>query len=1073
MSRFFSPVWRTRPTRRGRLGSLAALAVAAVAWAALAAAPATAQTSATITGEVRSADGAAIPGAEVTVAGESLRRQVATDADGRYRLPALPAGTYEVRAAADGFAPAVRSGFALLLNSRVALDFELEVGTVEDEVTVTGAPALLDTQSSDTGGVVTPLQIATLPVNGRDYLDLMQLVPGVQVNREKDKGSDEAVPVLGERAGNAVYLLDGMPNRDEFGSGAASQFTQDSIQEFEVLTGGFKAEFGHGSGGVVNVVTKGGGSQWRGAAVGFVRDDGMDSSNSLEAMAETPSLSRENVALNLGGPLVADRAFIFASAERIDEERELNFAFPPATPAVLRDFENSFDFPATTEENRYFLKVTEQIGDRHRLDQQLSVSDGEVGDFLPLSAAASLPSTRNNLANERTMLGLRQTSLFGDGNWIFEGHLQYREHTDVQAPAHPEAGAATAFSIFSSPFTFQLFGDLGIVAFGNPSTGSDFDQEYLSAGPSLAASFGNHEIKFGLDYLGTQVNGSEASILANQLFATEANFARFGPVYSGLFTLTEIGPRVAGGDNVALDNDYTALYVQDDWSIGGEFVLNMGLRYDRDSEFEKNNLSPRLGFAWSPTDSTVISGSAGVYYDRFRLGLVRNIAAFGGADMNLIQDLSYPQGFYNITSIVPLLVGLCPNPLAPHAVVEGTPCLFGLPTPHLGVDIFNNIVAEGRSPIPPETVITRDNVQDLSGLSPEEYLARVNAMVPLFAFGPNAWYWGPFGALTHPLLPAQDFPIQIDPAFETPNTRAYHLGARRQFGRNHLVTLDLHYREMRNILGVRETNLEFVSRIPGSERTYQDGAGVGVRGFGPWFEGEYKAATVGYTKRLSNRFSLSAHYTYTDAVDNLVSGQLGNGALSGPTATGSAPTDSFVGTVPVVTDPTTGQTNENGSFTAGNGNFIPRAGTFHNGPDLDKGPSPFAVDDQFVLFGLVDLPLGFQLSGIYRYTSGFRFSESAAQLSDPDGNLSFSIRDTNIAKNSFQAPSYQSLDLRLAKFFELGNDRRLTFLVEFFNATNEQNPAAVEAGQDRPTAFGQPLQVLPGREGQIGLRFEF
>ena len=580
-------------------------------------------------------------------------------------------------------------------------------------------------------------------------------------------------------------------------------------------------------------------------------------------------------------------------------------------------------------------------------------------------------------------------------------------------------------------------------------------------------------MKFGFDYLGTQVTGSEASVLTNQLFATESNFARFGPVYSGLFTLAEIGPRVAGGDNVALDNDYTGLYAQDDWSIGGELVVNMGLRFDRDSEFEKNNLSPRLGFAWSPTDTTVISGSAGLYYDRFRLGLVRNIAAFGGADMNLLQDFSYPQGFYNITTNIPFLFGLCVNPLAPQALVEGSDCPFGLPSPHLGVDIFNNIVADGRGPIPPETVITRDNVQDLTGLSPDEYLARVNEIVPLPVFGPTPWYWGPFGALTHPGLPGQELPVQIDPSFDTPRTRAYHLGAKRQFGRNHLVTVDLHYRQMKNILGVRETNLEFVSRIPGSERTYEGGAEVGVRGFGPWFEGEYKAATVGYTKRLSNRFSLSAHYTYTDAVDNLVSGQLGNGALTGATATGSAPTDSFVGIVPVVTDPTTGQSNENGSFTAGNGNFIPRAGTFHNGPDLDKGPSPFAVDDQFVLFGLFDLPRGFQLSGIFRYQSGFHFSRSAAQLSDPDGNQSFSTRDTSIAKNSFQAPSYQSLDLRLAKFFDLGNDRRLTFLVEFFNATNEQNPAAVEAGEGRPTAFGQPLQVLPGREGQVGLRFEF
>ena len=288
------------------------------------------------------------------------------------------------------------------------------------------------------------------------------------------------------------------------------------------------------------------------------------------------------------------------------------------------------------------------------------------------------------------------------------------------------------------------------------------------------------------------------------------------------------------------------------------------------------------------------------------------------------------------------------------------------------------------------------------------------------------------------------------------------------------MTLDLHHREMENILGIRETNLEFVSRIPGFERTYSGEFGAtGIRGFGPWFEGEYDAATIGYTKRMSDRFSLSAHYTYTDAVDNLVSAQLGNGGISGSGSSQTSPSDAFVGIVPVVTDPTTGQTNANGSFTAGNGNFIPAAGTFHNGPDLDKGPSTLAVDDQLVLFGLVDLPLGFQVSAIFRYQSGFHFSQSADDLSDPDGNLSFVTRDTSIPKNSFEGPSYKNLDVRLAKFFSLGSNRQLTLLVEFFNVTNEQNAAAVEEFTGRLTPFGEALQVLPGREGQIGVRFEF
>ena len=182
--------------------------------------------------------------------------------------------------------------------------------------------------------MVTPEQIEKLPVNGRDYLDLVQLVPGVTVNRAADEGADTATPVLGERAGNAIHLVDGMPNRSEFSGGPATQFNQDSIFEFEVITDGYKAEFGHGSGGVVNVVTKSGQNDWRAMAAGFWRDDSLDSSNSLEDGQDAPELDRWDLAANVGGPLIQDRVFMFASAEGIDEDRQLNFAIPAGHAAV-------------------------------------------------------------------------------------------------------------------------------------------------------------------------------------------------------------------------------------------------------------------------------------------------------------------------------------------------------------------------------------------------------------------------------------------------------------------------------------------------------------------------------------------------------------------------------------------------------------------------------------------------------------------------------------------------------------------------------------------------------------------
>jgi hypothetical protein len=146
-----------------------------------------------------------------------------------------------------------------------------------------------------------------------------------------------------------------------------------------------------------------------------------------------------------------------------------------------------------------------------------------------------------------------------------------------------------------------------------------------------------------------------------------------------------------------------------------------------------------------------------------------------------------------------------------------------------------------------------------------------------------------------------------------------------QIGRHQVVGLDLHHRKTKNILGQRQTNLKYESRIPGMERSFEEPfTDVEIEGWGPWFDAEYDAAIVSYTRRMHSRFSLAAHYTYTDAVDNF----------------DGFPSDNYVGVVPEVTDPTTGQNNADGPFVAGNGNLIAQAGTFHNGPDLDKGRSP-------------------------------------------------------------------------------------------------------------------------------------
>src|SRR4030095_9420093 len=169
----------------------------------------------------------------------------------------------------------------------------------------------------------------------------------------------------------------------------------------------------------------------------------------------------------------------------------------------------------------------------------------------------------------------------------------------------------------------------------------------------------------------------------------------------------------------------------------------------------------------------------------------------------------------------------------------------------------------------------------------------------------------------------------------------------------------------------------------------------------------------------------------------------------------------------------TPQTNANGSFTSRNGNFVAQAGTFSNGPDLDKGPSSLALDHIFQVNGLVDLPWKFQISGIFRAQSGFHFSHFDGTL-DPDGNSNFNGIDFKAGRNAFDSDPFVNLDMRFSKRFDITERFNVQILFEFFNLLNRQNPAAVQTRVDVVTEpFGSKTQVLPGREGQLGVRIQF
>src|SRR5215469_7063888 len=282
----------------------------------------------TILGSVKDSSGASIPNAMVTVRNTdtNLTKTVTTEQDGSYRFPELPVGHYEVVASAAGFRTETHAGLTLEVTQQGVINFALQVGATTQQVTITSEIPMVNTQDSTLGGTVNEQQISQLPLNGRNYIDLTLLKPGVNkdVNQRNQSGTSFSVNGAPVRSNN--FTLDGaiLQNntvRSPVAGDSCDALGVDGIKEYQTVTGTFQAEYGMAMVSKIVAVSKGGTNQFHGDVFEYLRNSALDANTFFnnEAGAPVPPLQKNQFGAAFGGPIKKDKTFFYAVYEGIRE----------------------------------------------------------------------------------------------------------------------------------------------------------------------------------------------------------------------------------------------------------------------------------------------------------------------------------------------------------------------------------------------------------------------------------------------------------------------------------------------------------------------------------------------------------------------------------------------------------------------------------------------------------------------------------------------------------------------------------------------------------------------------------
>ncbi len=618
------------------------------------------QGRAELRGSVVDQQGAALPGVTILITNQDngTFREVISTGDGGYFVGQLLPGTFTITAQLPGFSTFERTEFAIGVGRTLDLDIEMRIGALEETVTVTGEAPLIDLSSAEVGGTITTSDLTDLPTGNRSYFAAIALLPGVQFRPSSSLGNDTII-VNGQHPNTNNVAVDGAANNDDNSgtwAGGQTRVPLESVQEFQVITNQFDAEFGRAAGAVINSITKQGTNEFTGALFNYFTSNNLTAYDyfvaqdpALQAAKDQEPSSKKEFGGVIGGPILRDRAHFFFSLERqlVAPGRTKVFATRPEL-----NFTHVENWTAWNTLIRFDHQVNAGNTWAFRWLRELAPQFDLLG-----GRQATLHAQEDETDNDQTYVG-SWTSVIGSSKvntfrvsatreQYWRGNPCWRDLGGFGAPADQ---FGTLQSQCRVQYNFDTFTDNQLSsARGNTDNHWSYSDTFSWFVPD---TMGDHDLKFGTTLHNTWMNWRNQSTQNGQFnFNTDRVFDQDD--YS---TWPERLYIRAGGQLEVPHRFYTLeAYAQDKWSVNDRLTLSLGARYDlevfplenpnnpffvgmdRAYPIDGNNFAPRTSFAYDLAGDgrSVLRGGYGIFYDK----------TLGYVVTEFLRNQPYPDSF--------------------------------------------------------------------------------------------------------------------------------------------------------------------------------------------------------------------------------------------------------------------------------------------------------------------------------------------------------------------------------------------------------------------------------------------